>query len=241
MAKIDTALKFLKKRKFCSAVIVASGSSTRAGRDKIFASLCGVEVLARTLSVFERCTCIDEVILVVRQDKIEASAELCKRNGFDKVVKIVCGGETRMHSALAGVAEVSRKASLIAIHDGARPLVTEELITEVVHNAVLYKAAAPAVAVKDTLKRVDHHFMVQTLSREETAAVQTPQVFEATLIKAALADAVSRKLPLTDDCSAAELFGVKARLVPGSEENLKLTTPLDFIIAEAIMKSREKE
>lgn len=238
MSSLSNVFRRLKERPYCSAVIVASGASTRAGRDKIFSELCGLPVLAHTLLAFERCDSVDEIVLVVRQEKIEEAAALCRKHKIWKVSKIVCGGETRMHSALAGVSEVSRKAKLIAVHDGARPLVTTELISDVVHNAALYKAAAPALPVKDTLKRIKGSFMIQTLSREETAAVQTPQAFQADLIKCALTDAVSRELPLTDDCSAAELFGAKTRIVQGSEENLKLTTPTDFIVAEAILKSR---
>lgn len=238
MAKAADAIRKIKREPFCSAVILASGSSSRAGKDKIFSDLCGMPALVYTLRAFERCACVREIILVVRQEKLEEAAALCERYAIEKVVKIICGGETRAHSALAGISEVSRKARLIAIHDGARPLVTDDLITEVVHSAYLYKAAAPALPVNDTLKSIKGSFMTRTLSREETVAVQTPQVFYADLIKAALTDAVARELPITDDCSAVELFGVKSRLIPGSEDNLKLTTPIDFIVAEAILEKR---
>lgn len=238
MTKVADTIRNIKKAPFCSAVIVASGSSTRAGKDKIFSELCGIPAIVYSLRAFDQCACIKEIILVVRQEKLEEAAALCERFAIEKAVKIVCGGETRAHSALAGVSEVSRKARLIAIHDGARPLITDDLITEVVHNAILYKAAAPALFVKDTLKSINESFMTRTLSREETVAVQTPQVFVADLIKAALTDAVTRELPITDDCSAVELFGVKSRMVPGSEENLKLTTPIDFLVAEALLEKR---
>ena len=240
MENRSNPLRIIKKRPFCSAVIVASGASTRAGKDKIFASLGGVPVLVRTLCVFDQCECIDEIVLVVRQEKIEDAAALCQTYGIDKVKRIVCGGETRMHSALAGVSEVSSKAKLIAIHDGARPLITAELIEKVVHNAAIYKAAAPALPIKDTVKRSKHNFMIRTLSREEIMAVQTPQVFQAELIKGALSDCLRQNLKLTDDCSAAEVFGAKTRIVPGNEENIKITTPLDFILAEAILEARKK-
>lgn len=238
MKSLSNVFRKIKKSPFCSAVIVASGASVRAGRDKIFSELGGKPVLAHTLLAFERCEDVREIVLVVRQEKIEEAAELCQRFEIRKVTRIVCGGETRIHSALVGVSEVSRNAKLIAIHDGARPLVMPEMISEVIHDAALYKAAAPALPVKDTLKRKEGNFMTRTLSRDETVAVQTPQVFQAELIKGALSDAVSRGLSLTDDCSAAELFGAKTRIVPGSEENLKLTTPVDFYVAEAILKAR---
>ncbi len=238
MGKLSDSLRKIKKEPFCSAVIVASGASTRAGKDKIFALLGDKPVLAHTLLAFEQCECIQEIILVVRQEKIEEAAALCNRYQIRKVRKIVCGGDTRTHSALSGVAEVNGSAKLIAIHDGARPLITRELIGEVVHNAALYKAAAPALPVKDTLKHIHGNFIVRTISREETMGVQTPQAFDATLIKGALTDAVVSGIPLTDDCSAVERFGAKTRLVPGDEENLKLTTPVDFLVAEAILESR---
>ncbi len=238
MKSLSNVFRKVKNEPYCSAVIVASGASVRAGRDKIFSELGGKPVLAHTLLAFERCDDVREVVLVVRQEKLEDAAELCRRFEIQKVTKIVCGGETRTHSALSGVSEVSRKARLIAIHDGARPLVTPEPSSEFVYNAALYKAAAPALPVKDTLKRKAGSFMTRTLSRDETVAVQTPQAFQADLIKGALTDAVSRELTLTDDCSAAELFGAKTRIVPGSEENLKLTTPVDFCVAEAILESR---
>ncbi len=240
MGKLKDVFRKLKKRPFCSAVILAAGASERAGKDKIFSELCGRPTLVHTLLAFERSDCIGEIILVVRQDKIETAAQLCDRYKIGKVKKIVCGGATRMQSSLNGVSEVSARTKLVAIHDGARPLVTETLIEEVVHNAYLYKAAAPAVPVKDTIKRVKGNFMVRTLSRDETVAVQTPQVFRTDLIKGALTDAVARDFPLTDDCSAAELFGVKTRVVPGSEENMKLTTPIDFAIAKSILESRHE-
>lgn len=238
MGKLSDALRKAHGEPFCSAVIVASGASTRAGKDKIFSVLGDRPVLAHTLLAFEQCESIREIVLVVRQEKVEEAAALCERFQIGKVVKIVCGGETRAHSALAGVSEVSRSAKLIAIHDGARPLVTAQLISEVVHNAALYKAAAPALPVKDTVKHISGNFMVSTIPRAETYAVQTPQIFETMLIRSALADAVANGIAITDDCSAVERCGAKTRIVPGSEENLKLTTPIDFLVAEAILESR---
>lgn len=240
MSKLSDLIRKAKKRHFCSAVIVAAGASARAGRDKLFTELGGMPVLARTLSVFEACGGVDEVIVVTREDKIIEVADLCRAYGLNKVVKILCGGETRLHSALAGVSETNPRAELIAIHDGARPFVTPEVIEQAIHAALLYKAAAPAVSVKDTLKQVESDFAVSTVPRAETKAVQTPQVFQAALIKAALTNAVNREIDVTDDCAAAELLGVRVRLIPGSEENIKITTPLDFKLADAILESRQK-
>lgn len=240
MPEITKLIRKIKKRPFCSAVVVAAGSSVRAGCDKLFTDLGGMPVLARTLSILDQCECIDEIVVVTRKDKVEEVARICSDYGFEKVNKVVCGGETRVLSALAGVSETNPRAAVIAIHDGARPLVTDAVIAEAVHAAVLHKAAAPAIPIKDTLKRVDGPEATGTIPREQMAAVQTPQVFHADLIKAALSMAVDKKLELTDDCSAVEAVGARVRMTVGSEENIKLTTPLDFRLAEAILESRQK-
>ena len=223
----------------CSAVIVAAGSSQRMGSDKLLHNLGIMPVLARTLLVFQDCDLVDEIIVVTRMEKLEEVAELCKKYRIEKASKVICGGATRMESALAGVSEVKKKAKLIAIHDGARPLVSVELIENTVRAAAKYKAAVPAIKSVDTLKLAeDGETVTGSLDRELVLRVQTPQVFDADLIKGALTFAAEKKLPLTDDCSAVELMGVKARIVPGEEDNIKLTTPRDMLFAAAILKDR---
>lgn len=223
----------------CSAVIVAAGSSQRMGSDKLLHNLGIMPVLARTLLVFQDCELVDEIVVVTRMEKLEEVSELCKKYRIEKASKVICGGATRMESALAGVSEVKKKAKLIAIHDGARPLVSVELIENTVRAAAKYKAAVPAIKSVDTLKLAeDGETVTGSLDRELVLRVQTPQVFDADLIKGALTFAAEKKLPLTDDCSAAELMGVKARIVPGEEDNIKLTTPRDMLFAAAILKDR---
>ena len=223
----------------CSAVIVAAGSSQRMGSDKLLHNLGIMPVLARTLLVFQDCELVDEIVVVTRMEKLEEVAELCKKYRIEKAGKVICGGATRMESALAGVSEVKKKAKLIAIHDGARPLVSVELIENTVRAAAKYKAAVPAIKSVDTLKLAeDGETVTGSLDRELVLRVQTPQVFDADLIKGALTFAAEKKLPLTDDCSAVELMGVKARIVPGEEDNIKLTTPRDMLFAAAILKDR---
>ena len=136
----------------CSAVIVAAGSSQRMGSDKLLHNLGIMPVLARTLLVFQDCELVDEIVVVTRMEKLEEVAELCKKYRIEKASKVICGGATRMESALAGVSEVKKKAKLIAIHDGARPLVSVELIENTVRAAAKYKAAVPAIKSVDTLK-----------------------------------------------------------------------------------------
>ena len=226
----------------CSAVIVAAGSSQRMGSDKLLHNLGIMPVLARTLLVFQDCELVDEIVVVTRMEKLEEVAELCKKYRIEKASKVICGGATRMESALAGVSEVKKKAKLIAIHDGARPLVSVELIENTVRAAAKYKAAVPAIKSVDTLKLAeDGETVTGSLDRELVLRVQTPQVFDADLIKGALTFAAEKKLPLTDDCSAAEAAGLPVHLTRGSEENLKITTPVDLVLAEAILKRREED
>ena len=223
----------------CSAVIVAAGSSVRMGEDKLSAPLCGVPVLVRTLRVFEQSENVAEIVIVTRQDKLEQISDLVEQNGFRKVTRVVAGGKTRMESSLIGVSSVKASAKLIAIHDGARPLLTAALIKRTVAAAAEYTAAVPALPSTDTLKAVGADKRVLgTVDRETTFRVQTPQVFDAVLIKGALTKAAEKGLSLSDDSAAMDMTGFKSVVVAGEEDNIKLTTPRDFMIAEAILKSR---
>lgn len=236
---IKSLFKKEKKQTGCSVVVVAAGSAQRMGADKLMMELGCMPVLARTLLAFENCDIVDEIIIVTRMEKVEEAASLCKKFGITKAVKVIRGGKTRMESALAGVSEVKSGARLIAIHDGARPLVTEDVIRRTVKAAELYMAAVPTICSTDTLKAIDENgVIIGGVDRERTVRVQTPQVFDADLIKGALSKAVSDGLTLTDDCSAVEIMGVKTHTVEGDEDNIKLTTPRDIQLAELILKSR---
>ena len=228
-----------KSRPFCSAVVVAAGTAQRMGGDKMMLELGGMPILARTLCVMDACECIDEIIVVTQQEKIMDVAKLCRDYGVEKASKIVCGGQNRTESSLAGVCEISAKAKLVAIHDGARPLVDEEVVLRAVHSASLHKAAAPAVSIKDTVKIVKGDVVVKTPNRATTKAVQTPQVFVPELIKAALTYVMQNELEVTDDCSAVELLDIPVRLTEGSDENIKITTPRDLMMAQLILDNRE--
>lgn len=232
--------KRMKKihRHFCTAVVLAAGSSERMGEDKLNLPLGGKSVLAMSLAAFEKSETIDEVIVVTKPEKLQEIAALRERYGFTKLTKAVIGGKTRTESALAGVCEADARADVICIHDGARPLVTQEIIADAVHHAIIYLAAAPAIPVKDTLKQANDGEVVATPDRAGLFAVQTPQAFHADIIKGALTAAVASGTAYTDDCAAVEAFGGKVHLSKGSEENLKITTPLDMDIANAILKRR---
>ena len=238
---MDIKSIFKKKEKFpkCSAVILAAGSSQRMGQDKTFMTVGSMPVLVRTLLAFEKSEHVDEIIVVTRVDRIEDTAELCHGNGISKLKMVIGGGATRMESALAGVSACDKDAKLIAIHDGARPLVTQELISRTVYAAEKYISAVPVIPSTDTLKLVDENgVIVGTPDRSRIFRVQTPQVFHADMIKGALTKAAKDNLPITDDCSAMDMMGVKTHVVEGDADNIKLTTPNDIVVAEAIIKNR---
>lgn len=223
----------------CSAVIVAAGSSERMGSDKLMLKLGEVPVLVRTLQAFQASPLVDEIILVTKLEKLQETADLCKQYGLEKVRRVVAGGKTRTESALVGVSEVDKSAKLIAIHDGARPLVTQDLILRTVHAAAEFMAAAPSVKSVDTLKAVDENGrIIGTVDRETTLRIQTPQVFRSEIIKGALTKAVEKGMVLTDDCAAAEMMGVRTKTVLGDEDNIKITTPRDMLFAAEILKER---
>ena len=224
----------------CSAVIVAAGSSKRMkGTDKIMAELCGEAVIYHTIRAFQKSEDVTEIILVTRAELREEISEACIRKKFDKVKTICKGGESRAESVQKGLDCVSKKCDLVAIHDGARPLVPDKVIHDVVRKAEKFGAAAPAIPVKDTIKVVHGGIVESTPERSGLYAVQTPQVFNIATYRAALERAIGSKTELTDDCSAAEAFGMNVIITEGSDENLKITTPTDLILAEAILKARE--
>ena len=235
---------FSKRKKktaspLCSAVVVAAGSARRMeGIDKILTPLGELPVLVHTLYAFQDCPVIGEVIVVTREDLLVEVSRLCKDFALDKVRKVIVGGAERIHSVQAGLREVDPEAELIAIHDGARPLVTSEVIEEAIAAAVRSGAAAPAIPVIDTIKRWEDGLAVETVDRSTLRAVQTPQVFEAGLIRAATQKALEDGELLTDDCGAVERLGKKVTLTQGSRENIKITTPLDLVLGEAILTAR---
>ena len=227
--------------KYCSAVVVAAGSSQRMGKDKLAVEIGGVPVLLRSLLCLEQCEEIDEIIVVTQPDSLAQVSRLCRDGGVTKAAKVVCGGETRTHSALAGVCAASRRAKIICIHDAARPFASDGLIKAAVRAAADYKSAAPAVPVRDTVRIVREGEAAETPDRDKVFAMQTPQAFDADIIKAALTAAVQSGRSFTDDCAAAEAIGVKTHLTRGDEDNIKLTTPQDIPLAEAIAAKRRAE
>lgn len=218
----------------CSAVVVAAGSSTRMGFDKVLAEVGGQPAIVRCLKSFQEAPGVAEVVVVTRTDLVPEVARLCQEYGLTKVTKVIRGGDTRTQSARLGTLECSGRAKLIAIHDGARPFVTVRVIEDAIAQAAAGGAAAPAVPVKDTIKSAKDGVVDQTLDRSALYAVQTPQVFDGDLIRAALQKALDDGAELTDDCAAVERLGMKVVLTPGDERNIKLTTPADLVVGELL-------
>ena len=237
MSKLTDAMRSVR-RGFCTAVVVAAGRSERMGEDKLFLELEGKPVLAMSLQTLQNSDSIDEIVVVTREDCLDAVGKLRERYGIRKLKYLILGGATRTESALRGVMAASKKAKIICIHDGARPFVTEEVIADAVQSAALYLAAAPAVPVKDTVKKAANGVVLETPDRATLWAVQTPQAFRADLIKAALSKAAADGLAYTDDCAALEAMGCKVHLSRGDEDNIKITTPADLALAEAILAKR---
>ncbi len=233
--------KETKVRPFVSAVIAAAGSSRRMGEDinKLLLTLDSIPVLARTLLCFERNENIDEIVIVCRESDILGYAELCKRFSVSKISQIVRGGDTRTESVLCGVKACSRKSEFIAVHDAARPLISQQVISDVIFDAIEYGAAAPLVPCKDSIKKIENGFIVGDVNRNSIAAVQTPQIFKSDIIKKALQNAKDKNLALTDDCAAVEKLGVSVYVSKGDYRNIKITTPEDILLAEALLKEIE--
>ena len=233
---------FRKKKKtarpLCAAVIAAAGSSSRMGEDKIMLPLDEEPVIVHTIRALEQCALISELVVVTREALLVPVAQLCQDYGFTKVTKVIRGGASRGESVHLGVKEITCDPVLIAIHDGARPLVTPEVAEQAILKAKECGAAAPALPLKDTVKQVRDGLVERTVDRSDLYAVQTPQVFDADLIRAALQKALEDRVELTDDCSAVERLGMKVALTGGSEENFKLTTPGDLLLARAVLERR---
>jgi 2-C-methyl-D-erythritol 4-phosphate cytidylyltransferase len=226
------------KLKRCGAVIVAAGSASRMGGiDKVMAPLGDMPLVAHSIRAFQECDAVSEIVVVTREDLIIPITNLCK--SYPKVTAVVAGGKTRQESVHNGLNTLSGKVKLAAIHDGARPLITWQVIDRAVRAANSYGAATPAVPVKDTIKVAQGGVVKDTPDRKTLYAVQTPQVFDFDLLRAAHKKLVADGAEVTDDCAAVERMGMSVKIVEGDEENLKVTTPMDLKIAELLLEGRK--
>ena len=227
------------------AIITAAGSGKRMGEPKQFLKIGGKPMLLRTISVFEKSGAIDEIIVVVNKEEIEKVNKLKSK----KIKQIIAGGKERQDSVFNGLSALPDDAEIVAIHDGARPFVTEEIIEEAVEEAKTSGAAVAGVPLKDTIKEIKNdklkmtnggHIILKTINRESLWAAQTPQVFRKEIILKAYAQGKD-KYQATDDAMLVEKMGEKVKMVMGSYQNLKITTPEDLIIAEGILHNRVKD
>lgn len=217
-----------------SAIIVAAGNGTRmgAGKNKVFLELFGKTVLEHTVSVFESCPSVSEIVVVTNEIQ-EAEKVL---SGYKKVNAIVMGGKVRGDSVKNGL--LASTGDIACIHDGARALILPEDVEKVISAAKEFGAAALGVKCKDTLKQADENgFIAGTLDREFVYNIQTPQVFNLTEIKQMYEDC---RESFTDDCALAEKYGKPVKIVDGSYDNIKITTPDDLELAEKILAKRGK-
>ncbi len=228
--------------KYNSAIILAGGSSSRIGGDKTkqLVPILEIPVIARTVSVFEKCKFINEIIIVAKDDEISLYDEWKKEYGWKKVKKVVVGGIDRQASVLNGFKAISDKSEFVYIHDGARCLITEKMIASVGHAACIHGAAIAAQKATDTVK-ISNGKKLSTPDRDQVWLAQTPQVFMTEMYRAAAYSAKKNGTTVTDDASLIEALGFSVFPVDCGKENMKITTPCDFAIAEAILKYREAE
>ena len=238
VSKVTGAMRKALPLKYCGAVIVAAGTASRMGGiDKVMAPLEGEPMIVRTVRTFQSCDAVKEIVIVTREDLITRVSSLCGK--FPKVMAVVVGGKDRAESVRNGLGMLSKKVKLVAVQDGARPLITEAVIDRTIRAAHTYGAAAPAIPVKDTIKVVQGGIVTNTPDRNTLKAIQTPQVFDFDLLKGALKKAYQDSAAITDDCSAVELLGYKVKIVEGDECNIKVTTPMDLKIAELLLEDRK--
>ncbi len=238
ITKVTRPMRKLLSLKTCGAVIVAAGSASRMGGiDKVMAQLGGEPMIQRTVRQFQNCDAVSEIVVVTREDLIAPITSLC--GDMPKVRAVVAGGASRQESVHRGLNALSDGIQLAAIHDGARPLVTWQVIDRAIRAANTYGAAAPAITVKDTIKVVRGGVVESTPDRALLYAVQTPQVFDFDLLRGAMKKVEQENLTVTDDCSAVEQMGMKVKIVEGDERNLKVTTPLDLKIAQTLLEEME--
>ena len=225
-----------------SAIIVAAGSSRRMGFDKLFAPLAGKPVLWHSLKAFSDTKEVDEILIVTREERMDEVEKLVGSQRFKKVSKVISGGSERHISVWNGLQAVDSKDSeFIAIHDGARPLVTPKLIQSCLKLAESHGAACCASQIPDTVKRASVEQMVtESVERKGLWAMQTPQIFSSGLILQAYAALMAKHEMVTDEVSAVQKLGKKIALFKNDDWNMKITFPHDLELAEHVLDMRAK-
>lgn len=224
-----------------SVILVCAGNATRMqGTNKILLPLGNSNVIGNTMTAFQNCPQVTELVIVAREQDHQTIRETAEKCGISKLKAIVTGGDTRQKSVMAGISAISKDTDLIAIHDGARPLVRTAQISQVIHDAAVFGGATLGVPVKDTIKVVNDNLIVDTPVRSSLYQTQTPQVFRRSLYFEALTFANAHNLDFTDDCQLAESIGCKVYMSQGDYTNIKITTPEDIAIARLLLAQRIK-
>ena len=239
-----------EKKHLVYAVIVAAGKGKRMASEenKVFLPLCGKPVIAHTVSVFEQSSAIDSIIVVAAWGEIQKMRTIFKRERFTKVRDVVKGGKTRQASVLAGLEAIvpdfgeagdhAYNTRIALVHDGARCLVSEDIILSCLQTIRKSgSAAGAAIPITDTVRQLDHKSRVQQiLDRDVLRSMQTPQGADFYVLLNAHREAAKLNMELTDDLAVMEKLGYPVRLSPGSQRNIKLTNPEDFLIAQGLLK-----
>jgi len=224
-----------------TAIVLAAGRSTRmgGGANKQFIELHGKPLLYYSLAAFEQCPAVDGVVLVRRPDYARQAEEVVQKFGFRKACAFADGGAERQDSVVNGLNRCNSQTDIVAVHDGARPLVTPALIESTIISAREFGTGIAAIKVVDTIKEANgDRTVVRTVDRTKLWAVQTPQTVKFSLLRSAYANVMEKKMVVTDEVAAVELLGEKVRLVETPFLNLKITTPSDLRIAEALLTVR---
>jgi 2-C-methyl-D-erythritol 4-phosphate cytidylyltransferase len=215
-----------------SAIIVAAGSSRRMGFNKLMAPLCGEPVLRRSLGAFQKCAAIDEII-VVTSEALRMEVEVWRMGGIDKITKIIAGGAERHFSVHAGLQALNPACDIVAVHDGARPLISVNQITRCIEAARSQDAAACARPMTETLKRCDGDGRItDSIDRSNAWIMETPQVFQRELLVRAYDAVIRDSLVVTDEVSAVQHLGAPVFVVENTEPNPKITFPADILLAQ---------
>lgn len=222
-----------------SAIIVCAGNSSRMGGvNKILLPLGERLVIGQSMLAFENSPSISEIIIVARECDFDAITEEAEKSRISKFKGCVPGGSTRQESVINGIKNISSETELIAIHDGARPLVLPEHIEKAVKDASVFGGATLGVPVKDTIKTVDGGLIVDTPPRSSLYITQTPQIFKKKIYFEGVDFALEHELDFTDDCQLAEAIGCKVCMTVGDYTNIKITTPEDIQIARTLLSLR---
>ncbi len=222
-------------------VIAAAGSGSRMGSklNKQYLLLNSRPILTYSLDIFEHFSLVDEIVIVAHANETEyCEREVVKKYGYKKVSRVIAGGKLRQDSVWAGLKSLNQKTSYVAVHDGARPLFSSQLLMALLEEARKWGAAVPGIQARDTLKMVDRdNFVTSTLDRSSVVSIQTPQVFSFRELCEAYENAYEEAYVSTDDAALFEKYIGRVKMVPGEYRNIKITTPEDLIIARSLLET----